>query len=87
MPANKIGKLLTVPGVVAVQRDALNQPLDDNTSFIGATNVWPALGGAGHAGSNVVIGVIDTGVWPESPMLSPTGHLCSRRRHQGLPVR
>ena len=27
----------------------------------------------GNAGSNVVVGVIDTGVWPEHPMLSPTG--------------
>ena len=46
MPANKIAKLLAVPGVVAIQKDALNQPLDDNTSFLGATNVWPTLGGS-----------------------------------------
>jgi subtilisin family serine protease len=73
IPANKIAKLLSVKGVVAVQKDSLNQPLDDNTAFIGATNVWPSLGGSAHAGNNVVIGVIDTGVWPEHPMLSPTG--------------
>jgi len=73
VPANKIEALLGVKGVVAVQKDALNQPLDDNTSFIGATNVWPSLGGSAHAGNNVVIGVIDTGVWPEHPMLSPAG--------------
>ena len=69
VPANKIGKLLAVPGVVAVQKDTLNQPQDDNTSFLGATNVWPTLGGQDNAGSNVVVGVIDTGVWPESPMI------------------
>ena len=73
VPANKIAELLSQPGVVAVQRDSLNQPLDDNTSFIGATNVWPALGGSSQAGSNVVIGMIDTGVWPEHPMMSPAG--------------
>ncbi|HSS81365.1 MAG TPA: hypothetical protein VLK24_09225, partial [Gaiellaceae bacterium] len=67
VPASKIGKLLAIPGVVAVQKDTLNQPLDDNTSFLGATNVWPTLGGQDNAGSNVVVGVIDTGVWPESP--------------------
>jgi Subtilase family/PA domain/Fibronectin type-III domain len=72
VPANQIGALLKTPGVVAVQKDALNKPLDDNTSFIGATNVWPSLGGAANAGSNVVFGDIDTGVWPENPMLSPT---------------
>jgi hypothetical protein len=73
VPANQIESLLSVRGVVAVQKDALNHPLDDNTSFIGATNVWPSLGGSSHAGNNVVIGVIDTGVWPEHPMLSPAG--------------
>ncbi len=73
VPANKVQALLGVKGVVAVQKDTLNQPLDDNTSFIGATNVWPSLGGSAHAGNNVVIGVIDTGVWPEHPMLSPAG--------------
>jgi hypothetical protein len=67
VPANQIAKLLSVPGVLAVQKDSLRQPLDDNTSFIGATNVWPTLGGQDTAGSNVVVGVIDTGVWPESP--------------------
>jgi subtilisin family serine protease len=67
VPANKISKLLNIPGVVAVQKDTLNHPLDDNTSFLGATNVWPTLGGQDNAGSNTVVGVIDTGVWPESP--------------------
>jgi hypothetical protein len=73
VPANKIAKLLAQPGVVAVQHDSLNQPLDDNTSFIGATNVWPTLGGSSHAGNNVVIGMIDTGIWPEHPMMSAAG--------------
>ena len=73
VPANQIGALLSVPGVVAVQKDALNHPLDDNTSFIGATNVWPTLGGSAHAGNNVVVGVLDTGIWPEHPMMSPAG--------------
>jgi subtilisin family serine protease len=73
VPANRIGRLLSLPGVVAVQKDALNQPLDDNTAFIGATAVWPSLGGSAHAGNNVVVGVIDTGIWPEHPMMSPAG--------------
>ena len=50
VPANKIARLLAIPGVVAVQKDALNHPLDDNTSFLGATNVWPTLGGQDNAG-------------------------------------
>jgi subtilisin family serine protease len=71
VPANSIGALLQTPGVAAVQRDTLEQPLDDNTSFVGATAVWPQLGGRDNAGSNVVVGVLDTGIWPEHPMLQP----------------
>jgi hypothetical protein len=73
VPANTIGKLLTVPGVDAVQKDTLNHPLDDNTGFIGARNVWPTLGGQDKAGKNVIIGVIDTGIWPESPFFKDNG--------------
>lgn len=70
VPGNRIAKLLRVTGVAAVQRDALRQPQDDNTAFIGATGVWPSLGGSDLAGQNVKVGVIDTGVWPEHPMLA-----------------
>jgi hypothetical protein len=73
VPADQVDNLLSVPGVAAVQKDALNQPLDDNTSFIGATTVWPSLGGSERAGSNVVVGVIDTGIWPEHPMVADNG--------------
>jgi subtilisin family serine protease len=73
VPANAVTALLQVPGVAAVQRDTLEQPQDDNTQFIGATGVWPSLGGSTTAGSNVIVGVIDTGVWPEHPMLADQG--------------
>ncbi len=73
VPANEIGALLQVPGVVAVQKDTLEQPQDDNTAFIGATDVWPSLGGSGTAASNVTVGVLDTGIWPEHPMMSAVG--------------
>src|SRR4051794_24310165 len=71
VPADKIGEILAIPGVEAVQQDSLNQPLDDNTSFIGATTVWPTIGGSANAGSNVIVGDIDTGIWPEHPMMAP----------------
>jgi subtilisin family serine protease len=73
VPANAVADILKVDGVAAVQKDTLNQPQDDNTDFIGAKAVWPSLGGSSKAGSNVIVGVIDTGVWPENPMLSATG--------------
>jgi subtilisin family serine protease len=73
VPADSVSDLLKVDGVAAVQKDTLQQPQDDNTDFIGAKAVWPSLGGSSKAGSNVIVGVIDTGVWPEHPMLSPAG--------------
>jgi hypothetical protein len=73
IPANSVSELLSVPGVAAVQLDTLAQPQDDNTSFIGATTVWPTLGGQDNAGSNVIVGVIDTGIWPESPFFVDNG--------------
>jgi len=69
IPANSVADLLKVAGVAAVQSDSLEQPLSDATGFIGATAVWPGLGGQDNAASNVVVGVIDTGIWPEHPML------------------
>ncbi|HET7027037.1 MAG TPA: S8 family serine peptidase [Candidatus Limnocylindrales bacterium] len=73
VPANQIGKLLRTPGVAAVQKDSIQQPQDDNTDFIGATDVWPSLGGQDNAGSNVIVGLLDTGVWPESPFFVDRG--------------
>src|SRR5439155_628159 len=70
LPANKIGDLLSVQGVVAVQEDSLEQPLTDVTpTFLGADQVWPSLGGSTKAGEGVIVGVLDTGIWPEHPSL------------------
>ncbi len=74
VPANRIGDLLTVRGVVAVQKDKLAQPQTDTTPhFLGADQVWPTLGGQNHAGENVLVGVLDTGVWPEHPSFADPG--------------
>ncbi len=66
--SDRIGRLLRVPGVVAVQRDHLEQPQTSVTpQFLGAPDVWRSLGGQSVAGENVIVGVLDTGVWPENP--------------------
>jgi subtilisin family serine protease len=48
-------------------------PDTDATTFIGADKVWPSLGGRDKAGEGVIVGVIDTGIWPEHPMLQDNG--------------
>jgi subtilisin family serine protease len=74
VPANRVGDLLAVDGVVAVQQDALAQPLTDaSPQFIGATSAWSGLGGGTKAGEGVIVGVIDTGIWPEHPSFADRG--------------
>jgi len=60
--------LSTVQGVQAIFPDELNQ-LDTYRSpqFIGAATAWEALGGQGSAGEGVVVGIVDSGIWPENP--------------------
>lgn len=64
-------KLLVTGGVVSVVPDKLLKTTDDRNSvdFLGLSGrrgVWSKLGGTANAGKGVVVGVIDTGVWPES---------------------
>ena len=78
VPANRIADLLGIAGVAAVQQDSLEQPTGAPLTgaepiFVGAANVWPQLGGEDQAASGVVIGVIDTGIWPEHPLFANNG--------------
>jgi len=75
LPANQVDTLLQTPGVAAVQPDRLEQPLavQEPYQFIGAEAVWPSLGGTDLAGQGVLVANIDTGIWPESPMLEDKG--------------
>ncbi|TDD51195.1 serine protease [Nonomuraea terrae] len=63
--------LMRSRGVVSVVPNRLLKPADDRNSadflkLSGPKGVWSALGGTDEAGKGVVVGVIDTGVWPES---------------------
>ena len=78
VPANRIEDLLSIPGVVAVQADTLREPLTDSSpGFVGATNLYPQLGGAANAGKGVIFGSLDTGVWPEHPSFVDKGNLAA----------
>ena len=74
LPANQVRKVLGVDGVVAVQRDSLEQPQTDVTpQFLGATNIYPQLGGRARAGKGVTVGILDTGITPQHPSFRDTG--------------
>ena len=73
---NKVADLLRLPGVAAVQKDALRKPLTDSSPrFIGAPTLYSQLGGAADAGKGVIVGVLDTGAWPEHPSYADRGNL------------
>ena len=64
-------QLARTPGVLSVTKDALHTIQDDRVDYdflglSGKGGVWNRLGGLRESGRGVVIGVIDTGIWPES---------------------
>jgi uncharacterized repeat protein (TIGR01451 family) len=71
VPESQVDLVAKLPGVEAVYPDELLQlHTDRSPSFIGATRLWNQLGGKKKAGEGVVVGVLDTGIWPEHPSFS-----------------
>jgi subtilisin family serine protease len=77
VPGNEVAELLRIPGVVAVQDDRPEQPTTDSSpGFIGAPTIYGQLGQtADDAGKGVIVGVLDTGAWPEHPSFADHGNL------------
>ncbi|AQK66756.1 Subtilisin-like protease SBT2.6 [Zea mays] len=61
--------LRKAPGVKHVERDMKVQKLTTHTpQFLGLpTGVWPTGGGLDRAGEDVVIGFVDSGIYPQHP--------------------
>ena len=71
VPADDMAAVAALPDVEAVYPDVLLKLETDTTpGFIGAPAAWSALGGQEKAGEGVIIGVLDTGIWPEHPSFS-----------------
>src|SRR3954470_4269739 len=71
LTADQAAELAKAAGVLGLAKDKLSHP-DTTVSphFLGldaAGGIWSQLGGGAHAGAGVVVGVIDTGIWPENP--------------------
>ncbi|ONI75720.1 serine protease [Kribbella sp. ALI-6-A] len=74
--ANKARELLKLPGVAAVQQDNPQKLLTDSSgAFIGAPAIYNRLGGSASSGKGVVVGILDTGAWPEHPSFADPGTL------------
>ena len=67
-------KIAAMPGVLSVDRDVIRKRETSSTpAFLGLSapgGVWDQLGGVGNAGEGIVIGIIDSGIWPEHPSVS-----------------
>ncbi|HXB57057.1 MAG TPA: S8 family serine peptidase [Vicinamibacteria bacterium] len=74
VPRQYLRDLSLLPGVQAVYEDvAVPLSTDRSPAFIGAPILWAQVGGQGRAGEGVIVGMIDTGVWPEHPSLADDG--------------
>ena len=71
VPADQVKTIAGLSGVKKVYMDTMRYPLTDaSNAFIGSPTLWNSLGGQESAGEGVVVGVIDTGIWPEHPSFS-----------------
>lgn len=71
LSADKLDAVDALDGVTAIYLDQLLQPTTDaSPEFIGAPVIWDDLGGQQNAGEGVIVGVLDTGIWPEHPSFS-----------------
>ncbi|MFL6024600.1 MAG: S8 family serine peptidase [Marmoricola sp.] len=81
LSAAQANKLARTSGVLALSKDKLSHP--DTTyspTFLGLNapgGIWSQLGGGKKAGAGIVVGVIDTGIWPESKSFAG---------HTGIPI-
>jgi subtilisin family serine protease len=71
LTADQATRLSKMSGVLALSKDKLAKPETTySPHFLGLDaqgGLWSQLGGAPRAGAGLVVGVIDTGIWPENP--------------------
>ena len=71
VPTADVAAIAALPGVAAVLPDELLAlQTDSSPAFIGAPTAWAGLGGQESAGQGIIVGVLDSGVWPEHPSFS-----------------
>ncbi len=67
---DQANRLASVMGVLVVSPDELQtQDTSSTPTFLGldaAGGLWDQLGGTGNAGEGIIVGDIDSGIWPES---------------------
>lgn len=89
LSGDKVDDVDRLRGITGIYLDQLQQPdTEVSPGFIGAPTLWNQLGGQANAGEGVIVGVLDTGVWPEHPSFSdpdPLGNPYPQPPTTGLP--
>ncbi|MFB8084979.1 S8 family serine peptidase [Streptomyces sp. NPDC055992] len=72
LDARQLVRLAHTGNVVHIAPDRFHRATNDrnSTDFLGLSGrkgLWKALGGTAEAGKGIVVGDIDTGIWPENP--------------------
>lgn len=71
VPQEKVAEIANLPGVKAVYPDRIRKPDTSNSPrLIRADKMWKFLGGQSNGGEGIIIGIVDTGIWPEHPSFS-----------------
>jgi subtilisin family serine protease len=87
----QVAALASRPDVVSVSHEQFRQPQTDTSpdflGLAGSAGLWEQLGGQGTAGEDVIIGVIDTGIWPEHPSFSDQADFAFRPGASGNATR
>ncbi len=97
LTASQANRLAADADVVAISKQRI-ETVDTSTTpaFLGLSapgGLWDQLGGVGKAGENIIIGDIDSGIWPESLSFSdrvdsqgnPSNSPSAKRAYQNLP--
>jgi subtilisin family serine protease len=71
LTAEQAEQMKNVADVISVDKDEIRK-LDTSSTptFLGINapgGLWQKAGGAKEAGENIIIGMVDSGIWPESP--------------------
>ncbi|CAI5531049.1 unnamed protein product, partial [Closterium sp. Naga37s-1] len=71
----QVWRLRRHPAVASVRASRVfRRQTSDSPQFLGLPGkVWPAMGGQSKAGEGTVVGIVDTGIWPEHPSFSDKG--------------
>lgn len=95
LTAAQVKQLEALPEVLSVERSERQQLAgrpqpgrDRQTAEVGTPGIWSGVGGPAKAGRGVVVGVIDSGIWPENPSFAgiPSGPAGLARRYPGFTV-